>query len=253
MPKSYANDFQIFSASQIESLRKGGRILHDALEHVSKLIQPGVTTEELDQAAEKFILENGAKPGFKGYRDYPATLCTSINEICVHGLPGKRELKEGDIIAIDCGVLYEGLYTDSCITIPVGKISHDAQNLITVTKNALKAGLKQVRAGNRVGDVSAAIHKTLKASGYDAMRQLTGHGLGDTLHQFPEIFNFGEAGTGAVFPENTIVAIEPISTMGSTEIRESEDGWSLRTSDGALSGHFEKTVLVRGEGCEVLT
>ena len=253
MSEAYKNDFQIFSADQIESLRKGGKILHDTLEHVAGLVTPGVTTGELDVAAEKFIRDRGGEPGFKGYRNYPATLCTSVNEICVHGLPSEDSLKEGDIVGVDCGVFFDGLYTDACITIAVGEISHSAQNLMMVTKKALKEGIKQVRAGAHVGDVSSAIHKTLKSSGFDAMRQLTGHGLGDTLHQFPEIFNFGNAGTGPVFPENTIVAIEPISTVSSTEVRESKDGWSLAVKDGGLSAHYEHTVIVLSDGCEVLT
>lgn len=253
MPDPHQNSCQIFSPKEIESLRKGGKILHDCLQHVAALVKPGIMTKELDKAAESYILGRGGEPAFKGYRNYPATLCTSVNDVCVHGLPGDDALNEGDIIALDCGVLYGGLYTDACITVPVGKISREAQELIEATEEALTAGLSRVRAGARTGDISAAIHGTLKEYGFDAMRQLTGHGLGDSLHQFPEIPNVGKAGSGAVLPLHTIIAIEPISTAGSTKIKEDQDGWTLRTSDGALSAHFEHTVLVLEDGYEVLT
>ncbi len=253
MSDSYKNCFQIFSEEQIVSLRKGGKILHDCLRHLEPLVKPGVTTIELDRIAEEFIRDRGGKPAFKGYHNYPATLCTSINDVCVHGIPSKEELKEGDIVAIDCGVLLDDLYTDSCITVPVGSISSDAQKLLIATQEALDAGLSKVRAGAHTGDISAAIHASLMSNGFDAMRQLTGHGLGDTLHQFPEIHNVGEPNTGPKLVEHTIVAIEPISTTGSTRIIEDPDNWTLRTSDGALSGHFEHTVLVIGDGCEILT
>lgn len=253
MANLYKDRFQIFSLTEIASLRKGGRILHDCLAHVSLLVRPGVTTKELDIAAETYIRDHGATPGFKGYRDFPAALCTSVNDACVHGLPNDRELREGDIIGLDSGVLFDGLYTDAAITVPVGNVSSDAASLIVATEEALKAGISAVRAGARTGDVSAAIHKVLKKRGFDAMRQLTGHGLGFTLHQFPDIPNFGKAGKGPIFPIGTIVAIEPISTAGSTRIREDADHWTLRTWNGALSAHAEHTVLITANGCEVLT
>lgn len=253
MAEPYQNSCQIFSAHEIDALRTGGAILRDCLAHVAALVRPGITTIELDRAAEIFIRERGGKSAFKGYHNYPATLCTSINDVCVHGIPGKDILKEGDIIALDCGVLFDDLYTDACITVPVGKISREAEKLLKATEEALNVGLSRVRAGARTGDISSAIHGILLERGFDAMRQLTGHGLGDTLHQFPEISNIGGSGKGAPFPIHTIIAIEPISTAGSTKIKEDDDGWTLRTSDGALSAHFEHTVLVTRDGCEVLT
>ena len=252
MVSPYQNSCQIFSAHEIDSLRKGGAILRDCLAHVAALVRPGITTIELDRAAESFIRKRGGKSAFKGYHNYPATLCTSINDVCVHGIPGKEVLKEGDIIALDCGVLFGDLYTDACITVPVGKISRNAEMLLSATAEALVAGLSKVRVGARTGDISSAIHETLLERGFDAMRQLTGHGLGDGLHQFPEIPNVGKAGSGSVIPLHTIIAIEPISTAGSTKIKEDDDGWTLRTGDGALSAHFEHTVLVTEEGCEIL-
>jgi methionyl aminopeptidase len=249
----YKNECQIFTPDQVESLRRGGAILHDCLRHVAALVQPGVKTISLDRVADEYIRDHAAVPAFKGYQQYPFTLCTSVNDVCVHGMPGEQELSEGDIIALDCGVLLDSLYTDSCITMPVGQISQDAQQLIKATEEALEAGLGAVRAGAHTGDISSIIHRKLKEHGFDAMRQLTGHGLGATLHQFPEIPNFGEAGAGPRLPAHTIVAIEPISTMGSHQIIEDKDGWTLRTKDGALSAHFEHTVLVIEGGCEVLT
>lgn len=253
MTDPYKTSCQIFSEEQIESLRKGGKILHDCLVHVASLVQLGITTITLDAAAEEFIRDHGGEPAFKGYHNYPATLCTSINEVCVHGIPGERELVNGDIIAMDCGVLLDDLYTDSCISVPVGEISEDAKRLMSATQEALADGLKTVKAGAHTGDISAAIHKTLLQHGFDAVRPLTGHGLGTGLHQFPEIPNVGEPGSGPVLPENTIVAIEPISTAGSVHIREDADGWTLSTKDDALSAHFEHTVLVTKGGCEILT
>lgn len=250
----YRDTFQIFSGEEIKRLRRGGEILHDCLRHVAGLVEPGVTTKDLDRRAEAFIRDHTALPAFKGYRNFPATLCTSINDVCVHGIPGSTPLSEGDIIALDCGVLFSGLYTDACITVPVGKVSKTAERLLQTTERALEEGLKQVRKGAHTGDVSAAIHRSLKASGFDAMENLTGHGLGLSLHQFPDIPNCGlRKGEGPTFPLHTIVAIEPISTAGSNQIKEDPDKWALRTSDGSLSAHFEHTVLVTEQGCEILT
>ena len=245
--------FQQFSPQEIAQLRKGGRILHDALAHVAAMVQPGVATRVLDAMAEAFIRDHGAEPGFKGYRGYPATLCTSVNDVCVHGIPGEEILREGDIVGLDCGVKFGGLYTDACVTVPVGRIAPEAARLLSATEEALEEGLRRVRAGAHTGDVSSAIHGVLLREGFDAIRALTGHGLGTDLHQFPDMPNFGEPGTGPIFPALTIVAIEPISTAGSTDIRQDEDGWTLRTMDGSLSAHFEHTVLVTERGCEILT
>lgn len=253
MSHPYKTQCQIFSPEQIASLRKGGKILHDCLRHTAAFVTPGITTGELDTIAEEFIRDRNALPAFKGYRNFPATLCTSVNDVCVHGMPGKEELSEGDIISIDCGVLLDDLYTDSCITVPVGSVSDDTQKLLDATEKALTAGLRTVHAGARTNDISKAVHASLVNDGFDTMRQLTGHGLGETLHQFPEIFNFPQKKNGPKLPANTIIAIEPISTAGSVQVKEDSDGWTLRTTDGALSGHFEHTVLVTEEGCEVLT
>jgi methionyl aminopeptidase len=211
-------------------------------------------TRNLNGAAEAFIRDHGAEPAFKGYRDFPASLCTSVNDVCVHGVPGGTLLMEGDIVSLDCGVRFMGLCTDACITVPVGNIAPEAARLLMATEEALLRGLKKVRAGAHTGDVSAAIHRVLRRAGFDAMENLAGHGLGTTLHQFPDVPNCGmRRGEGPTFPLHTIVAIEPISTAGSTKIREDPDKWAVRTADGSLSAHFEHTVLVTEEGCEVLT
>ncbi|MBT3835349.1 type I methionyl aminopeptidase [Candidatus Peribacteria bacterium] len=249
----YDHTFQIFTEEQIESLREGGKILHDCLQMLTELAKPGVTTAELDYAAEAFIKDHEALPGFKGYNDFPATLCTSVNDVCVHGIPSEEELREGDIVGVDCGVLYKDLYTDSCTTLAMGNISGNATKLMEATREALHVGIDSIRPGIRIGSVSDTIHKKLLERGFDAVRPLTGHGLGDTLHQFPDIPNFNAGRAGPVIPEGTILAIEPISTAGSYDIREDPDGWSLRTKDNALSAHFEHTVLVTSTGCEILT
>lgn len=244
---------QIFTEEEIASLRKGGKILRACLDHVASLVEPGVTTRALDEAAETFICShNGAKPGFKGYHGFPATLCTSVNEQCVHGLPGDRVLHEGDIISVDCGVIFKGLYTDACITVPVGSVSAEAQSLLTITKRCLEKVVDLTKEGVRVGDISFLIQATAEKEGFHPVRALTGHGLGTTLHQFPDIPNIGTAHTGAKLPSNTIIAVEPIISAGSDAVREADDGWTLSTKDGALCAHFEHTLLIHHDYCEIL-
>jgi len=246
------SQFQIFSEKEIESLRKGGKILRACLNLVESMVAEGVTTKELDEAAEEFILSEGCKPGFKGYRHFPNTLCTSVNEECVHGIPGDRELKEGDIISVDCGVIFDGLYTDACFTAPVGEISEEAAKLLSVTAQCLENLVALVKKGVKVGDISATVQKTAEAAGFHPVRSLTGHGLGKTLHQFPDIPNVGEAGTGATLPVNTLIAVEPIISAGSDAVVSDEDGWTLSTKDSALCAHFEHTLLVLEGSCEIL-
>lgn len=247
------SQFQLFNEQEIASLRKGGAILRACLEHVASLVRPGVTTGELDAAAETFIRDHdGAAPAFKGYRDYPATLCTSVNEECVHGLPGPRALKEGDVVALDGGVIYAGLYTDSCISVGVENVSPDVRRLLVVTEQALEKACAIVKPGVRVGDISATVQTHVEAAGFHCVIGLTGHGLGTALHQFPDVPNTGKRGTGPVLPAHTLIAIEPITAMGGGEMREASDGWTITTVDGSVSAHFEHTVLVTEAGHEVL-
>ncbi|MBU0766535.1 type I methionyl aminopeptidase [Patescibacteria group bacterium] len=246
------SQFQIFSEKEIESLKRGGKILRACLDLVESMVAEGVTTKELDDAAEKFILSEGGKPGFKGYRNFPATLCTSINEESVHGIPGDRALKGGDIISVDCGVIVDGLYTDACFTAYVGEISDEAQRLIKVTKQCLENVVALVKKGVRTGDISAIVQKTAEDAGFHPVRSLTGHGLGTTLHQFPDIPNVGEAGTGPKLPANTLIAVEPIISAGSDAVISGEDGWTLSIKDSALCAHFEHTLLVEEGRCRVI-
>ena len=241
--------------SQIETMRFGGRILKETLEMVRDAVKPGISTFELDQIAEKNIRAyKGAQPGFKGYKGYPSTLCTSVNHEVVHGLPDKHViLKEGDIIGMDCGVYYGGLYTDACVTVPVGKVQYEVAHFIKITKNALSAAIKQAVSGRRVGDISAAIQKTLEDQGYSAVIECTGHGVGVNLHEPPEILNAGMKNTGPIIKPGMIFAIEPISAMGKGDVLTAEDGWTIITADNSLSAHFEHTVLVTENGNEILT
>lgn len=243
---------QVFTPAEQESFRKAGQILSACLTHVSKAVAVGVKTIDLDVIAEQFILEHGGKPAFKGYNGYKHTLCTSVNDECVHGVPSAYALKDGDIVSLDCGVIIDGLYTDACVTVPVGKVSPKAEHLLAVTKDALDAGLHMLKAGVKVGDFSSTIQKVVERGGCHCVPMLTGHGVGRTLHVFPDIPNIGVAGTGATFPAGTVIAIEPIVCLGSPHVYEAEDGWTIKTKDGSLCAHFEHTVLITENGCEVL-
>jgi methionyl aminopeptidase len=245
---------QIFTKAEIDALRRSGKILHDCLIFLRGRVSAGVTTGSLDGLAEEFIRSHDGAPAFKGYRGYQHTLCTSVNEEVVHGIPGKRKLKEGDIISLDCGVTVDGLITDACITVPVGRVSKDAAHLLSVTERALGEALRVVRGGCHVGDISAAVQSVVEREGLQCVRSLTGHGVGYTVHQFPDIPNVGEAGTGPLLPAGTAVAVEPIVTTGKSDrIATADDDWTISMADSALSAHFEHTVLVTEDGCEVMT
>ncbi len=244
---------QIFTAEELTSLRRAGKILRECLQETARHVRPGVTTLELDTVAENFIRSHeGATPAFKGYHGFSGTLCTSVNEEAVHGIPGPRTLEEGDIVSLDGGVIVDGLYTDACITVGVGTLSPEARQFLDATEEALRAACRMIQAGIRVGDISHTIQSFVEGKGYKCLRALTGHGLGKTLHQYPDIPNVGKPGQGPLIPAGTILAIEPITSMGSDEIRESDDGWTLCTRDGALAAHFEHTLYVREDGCEIL-
>ncbi len=243
---------QTFTPAEIASFRKAGTILRDCLNMLAPHAKPGISTLELDVMAERFIREHGGIPAFKGYHNYPSTLCTSINEECVHGMPGERVLKEGDIVSLDCGVIVDGLYTDACITVPVGVISGEARHLLDTNELALRNALSVIRAGARVGDISSIIEKTAHDGGLVPVRALTGHGLGRHLHEYPDIPNAGRKGSGPVLPAGTVIAVEPILAVGSDRVIEQDDGWTIAMHDGGLSAHFEHTILVTEDGCEVL-
>lgn len=243
----------IKTKQEIELMRDVNRIIGLLFEHLRPLIQPGITTYELDQEAELFIRSHNAKPGFKGYRGYPATICASVNNEVVHGIPGPRKLVEGDIISIDVGAIKHGFNADAARTFPVGKISEDARRLIDVTKRALDAGIDKARPGNRLYDISAAVQKVAESAGYGIVRDFVGHGIGRNLHEDPQIPNFGKQGTGPVLKEGMTFAIEPMINMGTWKVKILNNGWTVVTADGSLSAHFENTIAITNDGPCVLS
>lgn len=212
----------------------------------------GMHTKELDALAATYIADHGAKAAFHGFHGFPGHICVSVNEECVHGIPGQRILQHGDIVSIDCGVTYRNLITDACVTVGIGEVDEDAKRLMQATTEALEAAVHALHPGAKVGDISASIASVAKEYGCTPVYGLTGHGLGSTLHQFPEIPNQGKAGTGPIFPENTLVAIEPIFSLGSSRVEQAEDGWTLCSSDGSWTSHAEHTLLLVEGGCEII-
>jgi methionyl aminopeptidase len=242
------------SASEIERMRHSGRIVRQVLDQVRSMVAPGVTTMDLERAAESKIAELGAKPAFKGYYDYPCVLCTSVNEEIVHGIPSeKRALKEGDIVSIDCGVVLDGYYGDAAITVPVSAVKPELRKLLTVTEESLYRGIDQALIGNSVGDVGAAVQEHVEANGFSVVRDFVGHGIGTRLHEEPQIPNFGARGHGAKLREGMVLAIEPMVNYGKPGARVLEDKWTAVTVDGSFSAHFEHCVAVTKDGPVILT
>lgn len=244
---------KIKNSQEIEKMRFGGKIAATVLERISKIAQPGMTVWELDALAEKIIIKAGGKPSFKGFKGYPTATCISINEEIVHGIPSDRVLKHGDIIGIDVGVFYEGYHTDTAITIGLEPISLDAQRLIKTTKESLLKGLKEIRAGKYLGDAQAVIQETIEMEHFGVIRDLAGHGVGKELQEAPSISNFGKRGAGLLLEEGMTLAIEPMVAMGDWHINIKDDGWTVVTADNSLAAHFEHTILVTKDGCEILT
>jgi len=242
------------SPSELKAMREANRIIAVVLSEIGERIRPGVTTLELDRWAEERILGLGATPGFKGYHGFPATLCTSINEEVVHGIPSaKRVLQEGDIVGIDVGCIYRDYYGDGAQTYAVGAISTEAYHLLETCEKSLYEGIEQARSGNRVGDISVAIDRYVRAHGYEIVRDLTGHGIGRQLHEEPQILNYDSGQKGAKLQSRMTLAIEPMITNGTYEVRTLEDDWTVVTRDGSLSAHFEHTIAVTDNGPEILT
>lgn len=234
-------------------MKKGGVILKKVLDEMEKTVRVGISDFELDRLAEEIIRSHGASPAFKGYRGFPATLCTSINEEVVHGIPKKnRILQDGDIIGVDCGVYFEGFYTDACRTFMVGNVAPEVQKFVKTTKKALDSAVKKARPGGHIGDISAVIQKTIENGGYSPVVECTGHGVGLNLHEPPEILNIGRKGTGPKIEAGMVFAIEPISIMGSGAVITADDNWTVISADRTLSAHFEHTVLVTKKGHEVI-
>ncbi|HSB70782.1 MAG TPA: type I methionyl aminopeptidase [Candidatus Methylomirabilis sp.] len=240
---------------ELELLRRSNRLVAETLAALTPRVLPGVSTLELDRFAETYLLERGARPAFKGYRNYPFTLCTSINEEVVHGLPSSRELKEGDILSLDMGAVVDGYYGDSAITLPVGRISAEADRLLRVTQECLERAIAAARRGARLADVSGAVQTHAEAHGFSVVRIFVGHGIGKELHEAPQIPNFVEAGRGRgpVLKPGMVLALEPMVNAGGPEVRVLEDKWTAVTADGSLSAHFEHTVAITENGTEVLT
>jgi methionyl aminopeptidase len=241
------------TASEIQAIRESGLILSKLHGELSKRVQAGVKTLDLDAFAEEYIVSNGAKPSFKGYRNFPATLCISVNSVVVHGIPNHYSLKDGDIISIDCGVYYNGFHADSAYTYKVGIVSTDAQKLMDETYTSLIKGIAKCKAGNRVGDISAEIQRYSESFGYGIVRELVGHGVGRNLHEAPEVPNFGKPGKGPKLMEGMVIAIEPMVTMGKRTVKQEKDGWTIKTVDGLPAAHFEHTVAIVDGKPEALT
>lgn len=243
---------------ELALMREAGRIVAEVLALMGELIRPGVTTKELDRAAEALIRRRGAIPSFLGYPPngrypFPASICTSINEELVHGIPGPRVLREGDIITVDVGTIYQGYQGDAARTYPVGRISQEAQQLLAVTQAALEAGIAQAVVGNRLGDISAAIQRTVEARGYYITRVYTGHGIGRAMHEEPTVFNFGNPGQGLPLRRGLTIALEPMVLIDTGETRELPDHWTVVSANGKLTAHFEHTIAITDDGPDILT
>lgn len=243
----------IKTAEEIELLRENNLLVSATLAEVGKHIRPGVTTLELDAIAEEFIRSHGAVPGFLGYGGFPNTLCISVNEQIVHGIPSDYKLREGDIVSVDCGTVLKGFYGDSAYTFAVGQIDPQVEKLLTVTKESLMCGVRQAKAGNRVGDISAAVQAHAEANGFSVVRELVGHGLGRDMHEDPEVPNYGARGRGPLLKEGMVICIEPMINLGRRHVVFEEDGWTVRTADRKPSAHFEFAVAIRKGGADVLT
>lgn len=236
-------------------MARAGRIVASTREHTLDAVRPGITTGELDAIAEKYIRSNGAVPSFKGYRGFPRSICASVNEELVHGIPGDRALREGDLLSLDFGAIWEGYHADSAVTVFVGGVppSGEAEKLVRVTEEALEAGLSQVREGGRLSDIGHAVQQVVEGAGFGVVREYVGHGIGQRLHEDPPIPNYGDPGRGPELRQGMALAIEPMVTLGDWATRVLDDGWTVVTEDGSLCAHFEHTIVLTGGGPRVLT
>ncbi len=250
---------RIYSENEIKILCRGGRILAEIMEKLKKEVKPGVKTNYLNKVAKDLVFSYGSEPSFLGFQEYPAALCTSINEEIVHALPSDRVLKNGDILSLDLGVRFpangasKGYCTDMAITVPVGKISNEVKKLIKVTKKSLEFGIKQAKANNHLGDIGWAIQNYTEKNGFNVIRELVGHGIGKKVHEEPQILNYGKRGTGPELVEGMILAIEPMICIGDWHIKKCKDGFGYKTKDNSLSAHFEHTVAITKNGTQILT
>ena len=241
------------SPEEIKRMSRACVIAAEALRALEEIVKPGISTKEIERFVEKMVQDRGAVPAFKGYRNYPSSVCTSVNDQVVHGIPSSVALNEGDIVSIDLGVYLDGFYGDAAVTLPVGKVSPLAERLIRVTKEALVLGIERARPGNRVSDISHAVQKHVEANGFSVVRSFVGHGIGRSLHEEPQVPNFGGPGHGPRLREGMTLAIEPMVNAGSYEVSVLDDGWTAVTVDGSLSAHYEHTVAITGNGPRILT
>ncbi len=242
------------SAREIALMRTGGHILAEVLERLRTVVKPGMSTLEIDEDVEAFITKRGAKPAFKGYRGFPATVCISINDEVVHGIPSaRRRLRDGDVVGFDLGCIVEGYYADCAVTLPIGAVPPAVQKLLDVTRESLELAIEECRPDRRLSDVSLAVQRHVEAHGFGVVRAFVGHGLGRALHEEPQVPNFGEPGRGPRLRPGMVLAVEPMVTMGNWEVRVLDDGWTAVTQDGSLAAHFEHTIAVTEEGPVVLT
>jgi methionyl aminopeptidase len=241
------------SQTEIEKLRRVNHLVAEILAELRTKVAPGVTTEEIDALAEQRVREAGAVPAFKGYHGYPATICASINEQVVHGIPSKRRLAEGDILSIDMGAKLDGFFGDCAVTVPVGRVSKEAAALLRVTEEALFRGIEVVKPGARISDIGAAVQRHVETHGFSVVREFVGHGIGTALHEEPQIANYGPGGRGPRLAEGMVLAIEPMVNVGKAAVKVLRDGWTAVTRDSSLSAHFEHTVVVTRDTCEILT
>jgi methionyl aminopeptidase len=242
------------SPAEIDLMRRAGRITADTLELLMEKVEPGMTTAQLDEIAERYIRDAGATPSFKGYRGFPASICTSLNDEVVHGIPAKRRIKEGDILSLDAGAIWQGYHGDSAVSVFVGSPPSDvAEKLVRVTEESLAAGISCLKAGNRLFDVGNAVQQVVEGAGFSVVREYVGHGVGREMHEEPQVPNYGEPGHGKEIKPGLVVAIEPMVNVGDWRTRVLDDGWTVVTLDGSLSAHFEHTIAVTENGPEVLT
>lgn len=238
---------------EIALMRKAGRIVAETLLLLEEKIKPGITTAELDRVAEEFITKHGAKPSFKGLYGFPSSLCISVNEQVVHGIPGNYKIKDGDIVSIDCGAFIDGFHGDAARTFPIGEVTNDAKKLIDVTKESFFRGIKYAKEGNRLGNISHEIQNYIEAAGFSVVRDFVGHGIGRKLHEDPEVPNFGREGKGTKLLNGMVLAIEPMVNMGNCKVKTLSNGWTVVTADATLSAHYENTVAILPDGPEILT
>jgi methionyl aminopeptidase len=244
---------QYKTSEEVLKIKESADILGKAHGEIAKYVREGVKTSFLDKVAEEFIRDHGAVPSFKGYNGFPYALCISVNEVVVHGFPSAYELKDGDIISIDCGVFHQGFHSDSAYTYPIGEVPPSILALLKATRDSLYLGIDQAKAGNRIGDIGHAIQKFVEAKGYTVVRELVGHGLGKKLHEAPEVPNYGKKGSGPLLKKGMVIAIEPMINLGTRNIVQERDGWTIRTADRKPSAHFEHTVAIFEDRTEVLT